>query len=125
MANTRTLEAVSHVRTRLFAKAVRRSAVACLATLGSLGWAIDFDGPPQPRSNQECSAYAFRALAQIHREFNESNARCEQLWEGGNVATQSQLKHCYREASDKRSSLENALNRERSRCADKVMASRY
>jgi hypothetical protein len=106
----------------MFAETVRMSLAACVATLSPLCWAIDLDGPSNPRSNQECNAFAFRMLAAIHLDFSQSRAKCEELWEAGRPATQQRLNQCYREAHDKRSSLEDNLNRERTRCADKVVS---
>jgi hypothetical protein len=126
MGNPHTRGNALDVGRRLVAKAAVRSTLgACLAALSSLSWATDFVGPTDPRSNQECNAFAFRALADIHREFNQSRATCEQYWEAGGATTQGQLKRCYREAADRRSVLVDALNRERTRCADKVLASRW
>jgi hypothetical protein len=105
----------------MFAEAVRRLlAAACIATLSPLGWAIDLNGPSNPRSNQDCNTFAFRVLAAIHLEFSQSRAKCEELWEAGGTATQPRLNQCYREAADKKASLEDALNRERTGCAEKV-----
>jgi hypothetical protein len=88
---------------------------------GTLCWASEQAAPTNPRSNQECQAFAFRRLAAIHGEFTLSRAQCEQQW--GIVESQPGLKQCYREAAARRASLEDALNRERSLCADKVLSS--
>lgn len=104
----------------MFSKSVRRSLAVSIATLSLPGWAIDMDGPSSPRTNQECNAFAFRVLAAIHLDFTQARTKCAELWEAGGTATQQRLNECYVEAGDKRSALEDALNRERSRCADKV-----
>lgn len=98
----------------------RGSLATCIAMAGTLCWATDPAAPPTPRTNTDCNAFAYRSLASIHHEFNQSRARCEQHQPGGGPS----LAQCYREAAELRASREVALNRERSACHDTVASLR-
>lgn len=97
----------------------RGSLALCIAMAGTSCWATELAAPLAPRTNADCNAFAYRSLATIHRDFNQSRAQCEQQAGGG-----PPLARCYHEAAELRASREHALNRERSTCHNTVASLR-